>query len=61
MPKDPQNVPIFILGNKMDLENERAVGKDKVETFMSQNPDYIFYETSAAEGTNVNEVFTKVA
>ena len=25
MPKDPQNVPIFVLGNKIDLEHERSV------------------------------------
>ena len=26
MPKDPDAIPFFVLGNKVDLENERQVG-----------------------------------
>ena len=61
MPKDPHNVPIFVLGNKMDLEHERAVSKEKVADYMRKNPEFIFFETSAVEGQNVNEVFIAVA
>ena len=25
MPKDPENIPTFVLGNKIDLENDRIV------------------------------------
>ena len=60
MPKDPENVPIFVLGNKMDLEHERAVSKDKVAEYMRKNPEFKFFETSAVEGQNVNEVFVAV-
>ena len=30
MPKDPNNVPVFVLGNKIDLAHERAVAEEKV-------------------------------
>ena len=60
MPKDPENVPIFVLGNKMDLEHERAVSKEKVAEYMKKNPEFNFFETSAVEGQNVNEVFVAV-
>ena len=45
----------------MDLEHERAVSKDKVAEYMKKNPEFIFFETSAVEGQNVNEVFVSVA
>ena len=61
MPKDPGNVPIFVLGNKMDLENERAVPKEKVQDFIRKYPEFVFFETSAIDGSNVNEVFNSVA
>ena len=61
MPKDPATVPIYVLGNKIDLEHERAVPKDKITEFLKSNPDFIYFETSATEGSNVNEVFTSVA
>ena len=61
LPKDPQLVPIFMLGNKIDLEHERAISKEKIQEFLKQNPDFNYFETSATEGQNVNEVFIQVA
>ena len=45
----------------MDLEHERAVQKDKIEAYLKNNTEFIYFETSATEGSNVNEVFTAVA
>ena len=61
MPKDPQAIPIFVLGNKIDLEHERAIAKEKVQEYLKKNPDLIYFETSAIDGSNVNEVFQAVA
>ena len=61
MPKDPDNIPVFVLGNKMDLENDRQVPREKVEEFLAQNPEFIFFETSAIQGSNVDTVFETVA
>ena len=54
-------MPVFVLGNKIDLEHERAVSKEKINEFLQKHPEFIYYETSATEGSNVNEVFTVVA
>ncbi|KAJ3425791.1 ras-like protein rasb [Anaeramoeba flamelloides] len=54
--KDSENVPIIIVGNKSDLENERKIsrgeGQDLATTY-----DCPFFETSAKTRTNVDEAF----
>jgi GTPase SAR1 family protein len=34
MPKDPDAIPFFILGNKSDLENERQVSHDLIAEYL---------------------------
>jgi len=59
-------VPIALVGNKLDLENERKVttqqGQDLAEKWKKErNPalvsDVVFFETSAMTNINVNEMF----
>ena len=40
MPKDPANIPTFVLGNKIDLENERIVGQDMIDSLVKSNPSF---------------------
>ena len=61
MPKDPSAIPFFVIGNKVDLENQRLVPQTSVVEFLRKNPEIIYYETSALDGSNVNEVFASVA
>ena len=61
MPDNAPDFPFFVIGNKCDLVNDRAVSKEKVEEFIIRNPDIIYFETSAMDGSNVNEVFNCVA
>ena len=61
MPKDPNAIPFFVIGNKVDLENERAVPQERIQEFIYKHSDMQFYETSALDGSNVNEAFTSVA
>ena len=61
MPKDPDVVPFFVLGNKVDREQDRQVPQDKVEHWLKKNPDIIYFEVSAMDGSNVNQVFSKIA
>ena len=61
MPKDPEAIPFFVLGNKVDLENERQVTKGQVEEWLQTNNDLLHYETSALDGTQVNEAFHRIA
>ena len=61
MPKDPEAIPFFVLGNKVDLVDERQVTQPKVEEFLKKNPEIIYFETSALDGSHVNEAFQKIA
>lgn len=54
--KDDENVPIVIVGNKADLEENRAVARAKGFA-ISQRWQAPYYEASARTRTNVDEVF----
>lgn len=54
--KEGESVPIVIVGNKADLEDQRAV--DRARAFsISQRWQCPYYESSARTRTNVDEVF----
>ena len=61
MPKDPEAIPFFVLGNKVDRIDERQVPQDRVSEWLKRNPEIIYYETSAMDGSNVNSAFSKIA
>ncbi|EOO01629.1 putative ras small monomeric gtpase protein [Phaeoacremonium minimum UCRPA7] len=54
--KDDENVPIVIVGNKADLEDQRAIARTKAFS-ISQQWGAPYYEASARTRTNVDEVF----
>ncbi|SPO03859.1 probable novel protein of ras superfamily KREV-1 [Cephalotrichum gorgonifer] len=54
--KDDENVPIVIVGNKADLEDQRAVPRARAFS-ISQQWGAPYYEASARTRRNVNEVF----
>ena len=51
-----ENVIIFLLGNKIDLVEERIIPKEKGEE-LGKKYNVTFFEVSAKSGENVNEVF----
>ena len=51
------NRRLFLLGNKIDLENERKILKDEGEQFKERNNFDLFLETSAKLGTNCKNIF----
>jgi GTPase SAR1 family protein len=53
--RDEDCVPVVLVGNKFDLA-ERVVSTAHGEELAKQN-GWKFYETSAKDGTNVDEVF----
>ena len=53
--KDTSDVPMVLVGNKCDLEDERVVGKE-VGQSLARNWSSTFLETSAKQKINVNEV-----
>ena len=54
--KDTENVPIILVGNKCDLENERAVSKDQGQ-HMAKQFKCAFLESSAKDKINVSDIF----
>ena len=54
--KDTDDVPMVLVGNKSDLEDERVVGKDQGHG-LSKQFNCSFLESSAKLKVNVNEIF----
>ncbi len=52
----PQNVVIFIAGNKIDMEEERKV-KTEDGIKLADEYGFLFFETSAKNDININETF----
>ena len=55
-----KDIPMILVGNKCDLKKERKIIRPMAENMMDQLGISIYYETSALDGTNVNEVFEKI-
>ncbi|OHT07535.1 small GTP-binding protein [Tritrichomonas foetus] len=59
--KAPENCAIVVVGNKSDMDIDREVSIPRAEAY-SQKIGALFYmETSAKNGTGVEELFTRVA
>ena len=50
---------IFLIGNKIDLNNERAISRINGET-LANNLGLKYYETSSKINLNINEVFSRM-
>lgn len=50
----------MIVGNKIDLEEKRAVSKQRGLEY-AESKKIAFYEVSAKDGTNINLIFTRIA
>ena len=60
-PKDPENFPFVILGNKCDKEGEIKVSEQKVRQYCSQKNNMSYFETSAKDNINIELAFEEVA
>ena len=55
------DVKIFLIGNKIDLDNERVITKDQGEKFCKNNKLNLFIESSAKTGFNSKKIFIRAA
>jgi len=59
-PRDPENFPFVVLGNKVDLEN-RSVSARRAQSWCHGKNDIPYFETSAKEAINVEQAFQTIA
>ena len=55
----PEKLKVILVGNKCDLINERKVSTQEGQNLANQY-NIKFFETSAKEGTNVDELFSYI-
>ncbi|PVV02380.1 hypothetical protein BB560_003167, partial [Smittium megazygosporum] len=61
-PRDPDNFPFVVLGNKIDLEDSKRIVSLKRATAWCQSKGNVpYFETSAKEGINVDQAFLSIA
>ncbi|XP_015917260.1 ras-related protein rab7 [Parasteatoda tepidariorum] len=59
-PRNPENFPFVVIGNKIDLEN-RAITTKRGQSWCQSKNDIPFFETSAKDSINVEQAFQAVA
>jgi Ras-related protein Rab-6A len=51
------NIILAIVGNKNDLNDEREVSSEEGQEIAKKHNAKVFIETSAKEGTNIDQLF----
>lgn len=59
-PRNPEEFPFVVIGNKIDLEN-RAISTKRGQGWCQSKNNIPFFETSAKESINVEQAFQCVA
>lgn len=59
-PREPENFPFVLLGNKVDLE-PRALSSKRAQQWCQSKNNIPYFETSAKEGLNVEQAFLAIA
>jgi len=60
-PKDPENFPFVLLGNKVDRDSDRKVPTAKAQTWCKNHGDIPLFEVSAKGNTMVDDAFQVIA
>ena len=56
-----ENLPVFVVGNKKDLDSKRAIPRQEVERWTKQRQFNGYFETSAREGNGFLNLFGAIA
>jgi GTPase SAR1 family protein len=57
----PSETQILLVGNKCDLDMNRAVTMETVQAFLDQNKSVEYVETSAKTAEHIEEAFQQIA
>jgi len=60
-PKNPEDFPFIVLGNKIDKEDKRVISEKKALGWCAQKGNIPYFETSAKEGIKVEQAFQTIA
>jgi len=60
-PKNPEEFPFVLLGNKVDKENDRKVPTTKAQQWCKNHGNIQYFETSAKDNINVESAFLAIA
>ena len=60
-PKDPDNFPFVLVGNKSDMKDDIKVTNEEVEAYCKEHNNMPYFATSAKEDIGLEETFIKVA
>ena len=60
-PRDPENFPFVVLGNKADMESKRKIPKSKASNWCKTKNQIPYFETSAKDAINVEAAFMEIA
>lgn len=60
-PRDPNNFPFVVIGNKSDLPDKRKVSSSRAQQWCKSKYDIPYHETSAAQAVNVEAAFQEIA
>jgi len=60
-PRDPDNFPFVVIGNKSDLGDKRKVSSARAQQWCKSKNDIPYHETSAAQAVNVEAAFRDIA
>ena len=59
-PPDINSFPFLVIGNKVDMEENRKVSTIDAKKFCQQNGNMLFYESSAKNNVNVEVAFREL-
>lgn len=60
-PRDPDNFPFVVIGNKIDEQNKRKISSCRASTWCKSKNNIPYFETSAKNAVNVDQAFEEIA
>eukprot|EP01139_Manchomonas_bermudensis_P004921 Amastigsp_a174466_1902.p2 type:complete len:206 gc:universal Amastigsp_a174466_1902:681-64(-) len=60
-PRDPDRFPFVVIGNKVDMEDQRRVSTKRAQSWCTMKGNIPYFETSAKDNLEVEQAFQTIA